>query len=140
MPDQTNDDADHDDTEETAPPTEREENRLSEDTNDKSSEQSTSAETDPTQTSDSAIGLGEAQDRAKEAAEELLEHEFEGIIKVEAATDSGWRTVVEFVERSAVPDTQDIIGRYEITLDPTGSVAGYELLERYRRGDMKEEL
>lgn len=140
MSDQTNDNADHGDTEPTATPTEREENSASEEISDGSSEQSISAETDPTQTSDSTIGLSEAQDRAKEAAEGLLEHEFEGIIKIEATTESGWRTVVEFVERSAVPDTQDIIGRYEITLDPTGSVTGYELLERYRRGDMKEEL
>lgn len=140
MPDQTNDDADHDDTEGTVSPTEREGNPPSEEINDESSEQTISAETDLTQTSDSTIGLSDAQDRAKEAAEDLLEHEFEGIIKVEAATESGWRTVVEVVERSAVPDTQDIIGRYEITLDPTGSVTGYELLERYRRGDMKEEL
>lgn len=44
------------------------------------------------------------------------------------------------VERSAVPDTQDIIGRYEITLDDGGRVTGYELRERYRRGEMKEEL
>ncbi|MFT4921075.1 MAG: hypothetical protein ACI8XM_000268 [Haloarculaceae archaeon] len=140
MPDQTNDDADHGHTEETQPPTESMEEPPSEDVTDESSEGSTAADTDPAQQSDAPIGLGEAQDRAKEAAEELLEHEFEGIIKVETATDSEWRTVVELVERSAVPDTQDIIGRYEITLGPAGSVTGYELLERYRRGDMKEEL
>jgi hypothetical protein len=86
------------------------------------------------------IGLGDAKDRAREAAEELLEHEFEGVIKIETKGADGWRTVVELVERSAVPDTQDIIGRYEITLGRGGSVTGYELLERYRRGEMKEEL
>jgi len=48
--------------------------------------------------------------------------------------------VIELVERRAVPDTQDIIGRYEINLTSTGNVAGYELVERYQRGDMKEEL
>ncbi|WP_181692576.1 gas vesicle protein [Natronomonas sp. LN261] len=87
----------------------------------------------------STISLGDAQRRAREVAAELLEYEFEGVIKVET-TDGGWRTVIEVIERSAVPDTQDIIGRYEIGLDATGSVTGYELLERYRRGDMKEEL
>ncbi|AAC82812.1 gas vesicle protein GvpO [Halobacterium salinarum] len=83
--------------------------------------------------------LSNAQTRAREAAQDLLEHQFEGMIKAES-NDEGWRTVVEVVERNAVPDTQDIIGRYEITLDGTGDVTGYELLERYRRGDMKEEL
>jgi hypothetical protein len=89
--------------------------------------------------SGSTIGLGDAQRRAREAASNLIEHEFEGVIKVES-TDSGWRTVVEVIERGAVPDTQDIIGRYEIKLDTTGSATSYELLERYRRGEMKEEL
>ena len=83
--------------------------------------------------------LADAQTRAQEAAQDLLEHQFEGIIKAES-NDEGWRTVIEVVERNAVPDTQDIIGRYEITLDETGDVTSYELLERYRRGDMKEEL
>lgn len=90
----------------------------------------------PTET----IGLGEAKTRARETAEQLLEHDFEGVIKIGATGDGGWRTVVELVERDAVPDTQDIIGRYEITLDETGSTTGYELLERYRRGETKEEL
>lgn len=83
--------------------------------------------------------LADAQKRARGAAQDLLEHQFEGIIKAES-NDEGWRTVVEVVERNAVPDTQDIIGRYEISLDETGTVTGYELLERYRRGNMKEEL
>jgi hypothetical protein len=86
------------------------------------------------------LTLVDAQKRAEEAAEELLDYQFEGIIKAETADGDGWRTVVEVVERSAVPDTQDIIGRYEIRLDAAGDVTGYELLERSRRGDMKEEL
>lgn len=86
------------------------------------------------------IDLGAARERVRDAAEELLNHEFEGVIKVEAIGEGGWRTVVEMVERSAIPDTQDIIGRYEITLDGPGSVTGYELVERYRRGEMNEEL
>jgi hypothetical protein len=140
MSDQTNDDADHGDTERTAPPAETAPESTPEDITDESSDDPSSPEPDTTRPSDGTIDFGVAQDRAKEAAAELLGHEFEGMIQVEAATDSGWRTVVEMLERSAVPDTQDIIGRYEITLDETGNVTGYELLERYRRGDMKEEL
>lgn len=87
----------------------------------------------------SGIGLVEAQERSREVAEELLERPLESVIKIEA-NDDGWRTVVEVLERSAVPDTQDIIGRYEITLDATGNVSGYEMLERYRRGELKTEL
>jgi hypothetical protein len=142
MPDQANDHADHDDGNDAPSPTETGDRPASEDTDDTSPgvEQTDSAEEEPRQSSESAIDLGDAQDRARDVAEDLLEYEFEGIIKIEATDDDGWRTAVEVVERSAVPDTQDIIGRYEIILDATGSVTSYGLLERYRRGDMKEEL
>lgn len=88
----------------------------------------------------SSIGLIAAQDAARNAAETLLDHEFEGVIEVSTSDEDGWRALVEVVERHAVPDTQDIIGRYEITLNDAGDVTGYELRERYQRGDVKEEL
>jgi cobalamin biosynthesis protein CobT len=89
---------------------------------------------------DKALSLAEAQDIVEEVTEDLFDHSFDGIIKAETTEEGGWRTLVELVERSAIPDTQDIIGRYEITLDHSGSVEGYELRERYQRGDMKEEI
>jgi Gas vesicle synthesis protein GvpO. len=106
------------------------------DATDEMSNQSEQTDEESTQ---STMGLLEAQRRAREVTAELLDYEFDGVIKVEMTGDN-WRTVVEVVERNAVPDTQDIIGRYEITLDATGTLSGYELVERYRRGDMKEEL
>lgn len=109
------------------------------DQTDQADSESTESDQAEDESSESSIGILDAKQRAQEAAAELLEYEFEGVIKVETAADN-WRTVIEVVERSAVPDTQDIIGRYEISLDATGNVTGYELLERYRRGEMKEEL
>ncbi|GAB3674158.1 gas vesicle protein GvpO, halophile-type [Halopiger thermotolerans] len=70
-------------------------------------------------------------------AGELIGHEFDGVSEI-VPTDDGWRAVVEVVERRAVPDTQDIIGRYEIELDADATVHGYRRLDRYRRGDTAE--
>lgn len=86
-----------------------------------------------------AVGLPVARRKAIEGVRELLDHEVDGVVSVER-TDEGWRALVEVVERSAVPDTQDIIGRYEVDLDDAGTLVGYGLRERFRRGDMKEEL
>jgi hypothetical protein len=69
-------------------------------------------------------------------AGQIVGHEFDGVSEI-SPMDDGWRAVVEVVERSAVPDTQDIIGRYEIELDEEGVVQGYRRLDRYRRGDTK---
>ncbi|APW98271.1 gas vesicle protein [Halobiforma lacisalsi AJ5] len=67
-------------------------------------------------------------------ASELIGREFDAVSEI-APTDDGWRAVVEVVERRSVPDTQDIIGRYEIELDENAVVHGYRRLDRYRRGD-----
>jgi len=58
----------------------------------------------------------------------------DGIIEVSRDEDN-WRAVVEIIERRSVPDTQDILGQYEIELDESGEVIGYRRLEKYRRSD-----
>ncbi|RQG89851.1 gas vesicle protein [Natrarchaeobius halalkaliphilus] len=70
-------------------------------------------------------------------ATELIGREFDGVSEI-VPTDDGWRAIVEVVERRAVPDTQDIIGRYEIELDEGSTIHGYRRLDRYRRGDTAE--
>ncbi len=141
MADPANDQSGHDnESESTEPPSSPDREKAPADADDGGTNQDTPGDEDISSSSSETLTLVNAQQRAEEAAEELLDHQFEGIIKAETADGDGWRTVVEVVERSAVPDTQDIIGRYEIMLDAAGEVTGYELLERYRRNDMKEEL
>lgn len=70
----------------------------------------------------------------RSTASELIGRPFDGVTEI-SATQEGWRAVVEVVERRAVPDTQDVIGRYEIELGEDGVVEGYRRLDRYRRGD-----
>ncbi|MEZ3164915.1 gas vesicle protein [Halorubrum sp. RMP-47] len=104
-----------------------------------SSEPSTDRPTDPSD-GPSTVGLLTVQENARDAAKQLLDSDFEGIIEVSMKDDEEWRALVEVVERRAVPDTQDILGRYELTLTGAGDVIGYELRERYQRSDVKEEL
>lgn len=85
------------------------------------------------------IGIAEARRLAVEQADELLDYPVEGVIKVEASED-GWRVLVEVKERDGVPDTQDILGRYELEVGSGGALTGYGLLERYRRGELRGDL
>ncbi len=73
----------------------------------------------------------------EDVATDLVGHPLDGIIEI-TEDDDGWEAVVEMVERSAVPDTQDILGQYAIALSESGGVTGYRLRERYRRGDSQE--
>ncbi|MFT4890107.1 MAG: hypothetical protein ACI9YT_001020 [Halobacteriales archaeon] len=90
-------------------------------------------------TSSGEMDMLDARQVAIDGAEQLLDHPVEDVIKVES-TDGGWRVVIEVLEREAVPDTQDILGRYEFSIGADGNLSGYELSERYRRDELKEEL
>jgi Gas vesicle synthesis protein GvpO len=54
-----------------------------------------------------------------------------------APGDDGWRVMVELVERRGVPDTNDLLGVYELRLDPHGNVMRYERIRLRRRGDLQ---
>ncbi|OVE83239.1 gas vesicle protein GvpO, halophile-type [Natronolimnobius baerhuensis] len=79
-------------------------------------------------------GVLAVRQTVQSTAGELIGREFDAVSEI-SPTDDGWRAVVEVVERRSVPDTQDIIGRYEIELDENATVHGYRRLDRYRRGD-----
>ncbi|MFU8870039.1 gas vesicle protein GvpO, halophile-type, partial [Natronococcus sp.] len=85
---------------------------------------------------DQIAGVLAIRKTVQSTAGKLIGHEFDGVSEI-SPMDEGWRAVVEVIERSAVPDTQDIIGRYEIELDEDGVIQGYRRLGRYRRGDTK---
>ncbi|GAB3029778.1 gas vesicle protein GvpO, halophile-type [Natronobiforma cellulositropha] len=115
------------------------------DTADSEAQEANDAETtDPDDVDVSEVDLEVDDDRiegvltirrtVESTATELVGYEFNSVSEI-SATGDGWRAVVDVVERRAVPDTQDILGRYEIDLDEDGVVEGYRRIDRYRRGD-----
>lgn len=80
---------------------------------------------------DEIQGVLAVRQTVESTAGELIGREFDAVSEI-APTDDGWRAVVEVVERRSVPDTQDILGRYEIELDENATVHGYRRLDRYR--------
>jgi len=84
--------------------------------------------------------LWEARETAERVANELIDDPFDGIIEITRAEEGdGWTGVVEVIERRAIPDTQDILGRYEVSIGGDGDLEGYRLTGRYRRGDVSDE-
>jgi hypothetical protein len=67
-------------------------------------------------------------------AETLLKKKVEGVTGM-AREEGEWRAFVEVLERKAVPDTQDILGVYEFSLDVGGELIGYRRVELRRRSD-----
>ena len=86
-----------------------------------------------------SVGLAEARSLGVDYATEVLSYPVDNVIKVTSDGDD-WRVVIEVVERDAVPDTQDILARYELTVGAAGELTGYSLVERYRRSDLRGDL
>ncbi len=85
-----------------------------------------------------SAGIVEVRNRVRDSASDLIGRALDGIVEIER-DDGQWHALVEIVERSSVPDTQDIIGRYALDLDDGGRITGYRRLERYRRGDTRRD-
>lgn len=60
------------------------------------------------------------------------------VVSVEKAGKE-WHVMLEVLERKAVPDIQDILGKYELKLDGDGVLLGYKRVELRRRGDLGAE-
>lgn len=67
--------------------------------------------------------------------ESLLNKKSESVISVNKEGKE-WKVQVEVLERRAVPDSQDLIGRYQLKLDENGELLGYKQVLTKRRGDI----
>ena len=81
------------------------------------------------------MGLGE---KALGIMEELLDKKAESVISV-TKEENEWKVLVEVLERRAVPDSQDLLGRYELRLDENKELLGYERIVLRRRTDQDKE-
>ncbi|WP_232702617.1 gas vesicle protein GvpO, halophile-type [Halobacterium wangiae] len=86
---------------------------------------------------DSEIGAIRAE--VADVAEDIVGYPLSGITSIDHGDDT-WTVAVEVVERKSVPDTQDILGRYELTLDEDRKITGYHRTHRYRRDDTQQDV
>ncbi|MDI6708652.1 MAG: gas vesicle protein GvpO [Candidatus Thermoplasmatota archaeon] len=65
----------------------------------------------------------------------LLNKKPESVVSV-SKEGKEWKVLAEVLERRAVPDTQDILGRYEMRLNEEGELLGYKQVMTRRRADL----
>ena len=73
-------------------------------------------------------------DSAMKVVDRYILQKPESVIGIEGA-DGGWTVTVEALIRKAVPDSQDLLGRYEIRLSSKRNVLGWKLTTVRRRSD-----
>jgi hypothetical protein len=66
----------------------------------------------------------EITDLALEITKKYISKVPETIVDVKEKKDE-WVVTVEVLERKAVPDTQDLLGRYEIRINKSGQLIGW---------------
>jgi hypothetical protein len=85
----------------------------------------------------SALELARA---ALTAVEEFTGYSPEAATALEWDGDSEtWRITVEVLELARIPNTTDVIGAYEVRLDPQGALHGYRRMRRFTRGEARED-
>jgi len=85
------------------------------------------------------IHLKEAINGAIEQLQSLLGLETSSVVAA-SKRDGGWQVMIELIERKAVPDTQDLLGEYEVLLDDEGEMISYERRAMRRRMDLGESV
>jgi hypothetical protein len=75
-------------------------------------------------------------EKACQMAETLFNKKVDSIVSTFKDGD-GWIVEAEILERKAVPDTQDILGRYEMKFDSSCELQGYRRIGLRHRSDME---
>jgi hypothetical protein len=83
--------------------------------------------------------LSEAIKRAEEELPAVLHLKLSGVIGALKKED-GWHVTIEMVERHALPDSQDLLGIYELILDDGGRLMNYERKRVRRRNEVEESI
>jgi hypothetical protein len=75
---------------------------------------------------------------AREQLGELIGREVESVVGMDRNED-GWHVTVQVVELERIPNSTDVLGIYEVTLDDGGDVTGYRRTRRYYRSQASDD-
>ncbi len=81
------------------------------------------------------VSMEKITDQAFAIAKKYIRKEPEAVISVEEINGE-WRVTVEALERRAIPDSLDLLGRYEIRLNKNGELIGWTQKIIRRRCDV----
>lgn len=83
--------------------------------------------------------LNEVINAAKEQLHSILALDVANVIAA-SKTNDGWNVKIDLIERKAIPDTQDLLGTYDIILDEEGNIVSYERKKIRKRMDLEESI
>jgi len=87
----------------------------------------------------SKLSARDAAARVRDELPELLGRKIESVLGVERDDGGGWAVTVAVVELARIPNSTDVLGAYEVTLDSSGELIGYRRRRRYNRSQADED-
>jgi hypothetical protein len=80
------------------------------------------------------LSIHKIADAALAVTKKFISKNPETVVDIKEKNDE-WAVTVEVLERKAIPDTQDILGRYMIRLSKNGELAGWTQKMIRKRSD-----
>ena len=84
------------------------------------------------------LSAGEAVEEARRQLGEMIGRPVESVFGMERDDDDNWRMSIEVVELARIPNSTDVLGSYDVTLDGDGDVVSYRRTRRYARSQADE--
>ncbi|MGH2889237.1 MAG: gas vesicle protein GvpO [Solirubrobacteraceae bacterium] len=81
----------------------------------------------------------EAIERVRAELPELLGLQVDSILGLESADGNGWTVTAQVLELSRIPQSTDVLGAYEVTIDDQGELIGARRRRRYYRNQADED-
>jgi Gas vesicle synthesis protein GvpO len=81
----------------------------------------------------------EAIELVRRELPQLLGHPVDSVLGVEPDEDNGWHVTVQVVELARIPQSTDVLGAYDVTLDDQGELQTYKRRRRYYRNQADED-
>ena len=83
----------------------------------------------------------EAVNKAISELQDVISYPLSSVTEISHRNEGeGWQILMEFIERKAIPDTQDLLGVYEVHIDEEGDLTHYERIRVRRRMDLEDHV
>lgn len=79
------------------------------------------------------LSIEQVAERTRRGLVEITGLQPEGVTSLERDDAGGWKVTVELLEFSRIPQTDDVLGTYEASVDASGELLGYRRVRRYPR-------
>lgn len=85
-----------------------------------------------------SLAAAEIAQQARRQLTEITGLEPETVTSLEQYEDATWRVRVELLELERIPQSDDVIGTYEVDLDQSGELLSYRRIGRYPRSQSQQ--